>query len=133
MDTNYRIPMQALTILAAVVLLAGCHADRAGAPATAEHSVAAETLVVTAAPAPVYATVPGTVVSKRRAEIASRLTGYVRSVSVQAGDGVIAGQPLLAIDSSDVTGQLQQAQAVFDEAQTNYQRASNLYAKGVAS
>lgn len=124
-----RIAFAAAVIAA---FLAGCHADRsppqAGGPA-----VSATTLVVTAAPAPVYATVPGTVVSRRRAEISSRLTGYIRSVSVQAGDRVAAGQPLLAIDSSDVTGQLQQAQAVFDEAQTNYQRASNLYSKGVAT
>jgi len=123
----------ALVMLAGVALLAaGCHADRA-LPAAAGRSVEAETLLVTSAPAPVYATVPGTVVSKRRAEISSRLTGYVRSVSVQAGDRVKAGQALLAIDSSDVTGTLQQAQAVFDEAQTNYQRAVNLYSKGVAS
>lgn len=120
------------TAAIAAAFLAGCHADRnptqaGGAP------VAATTLVVTAAPAPVYATVPGTVVSRRRAEISSRLTGYVRSVAVQAGDRVTAGQPLLAIDSSDVTGQLQQAQAIFDEAQTNYQRASNLYTKGVST
>ena len=127
---------QSLFALAAMavgaLLAAGCHADRA-APVAAGRSIEAETLTVTSAPTPVYATVPGTVVSKRRAEISSRLTGYVRSVSVQAGDHVAAGQALLAIDSSDVTGQLQQAQAVFDEAQVNYQRAVNLYSKGVAS
>lgn len=118
---------------AALLSLAACHADRAAPAATADRGIAAEVLAVTAAPAPVYATVPGTVVSRRRAEISSRLTGYVRSVSVQAGDRVTAGQALLTIDSSDVTGQLQQAQAVFDEAQINYQRAGNLYTKGVAT
>ena len=119
--------------VAALLSLAACHADRTAPAATAGRGIAAEVLAVTAAPAPVYATVPGTVVSRRRAEISSRLTGYVRSVSVQAGDRVTAGQALLAIDSSDVTGQLQQAQAVFDEAQINYQRAGNLYTKGVAT
>lgn len=115
-----------------VALLAGCHANREPS-AVGGAAITAATLVVTAAPEPVYATIPGTVISKRRAEISSRLTGYVRSVSVQAGDQVVAGQPLLTIDSSDVTGQLQQAQAVFDEAQVNYQRATNLYSKGVAT
>ena len=117
----------------AALLTAGCHADRAVDDSDMEPGVAAATLTVTAAPAQVYAVVPGSVISKRHAEIASRLTGYVRSMEVQAGDPVTAGQPLLTIDSSDVTGQLQQAQAVFDEAQTNYQRAVNLYSKGVAS
>ncbi len=61
--------------LAALALLAACHADRSAPAASAGPAVTAETLQVTAAPAPVYSTVPGTVVSKRRAEIASRLTG----------------------------------------------------------
>lgn len=117
----------------AVVFLAGCHSDRQAPQQVAGPAVPAATLVVTVAATPIYATVPGTVVSRRRAEVSSRLTGYVRSVEVQAGDRVAAGQPLLSIDSSDVTGQLQQAQAVFDEAQVNYQRASNLYSKGVAT
>lgn len=120
-------------LMFAALLTAGCHADRAVEGGDAGPGVAAAILTVTAEPAQVYAVVPGSVVSKRRAEIASRLSGYVRSVDVQAGDRVAAGQPLLAIDSSDVTGQLQQAQAVFDEAQINYQRAVNLYSKGVAS
>ena len=119
-------------MLVALVFLVGCHEDHVPRQVD-DLPLVAVTMIVTAVPAPVYATVPGTVVSKRRAEISSRLTGYVRSVSVQAGDPVAAGQLLLTIDSSDVTGQLQQAQAVFDEAQVNYQRATNLYAKGVAT
>lgn len=110
---------------------AGCHADR-GTAADDAPAVPAEMLTVQEQPTPAYAVVPGTVISMRHAEIASRLTGYVQNVKVQAGDRVAAGQPLLAIDSSEVAGQLQQAQAVFDEAEVNYQRATNLYAKGVA-
>jgi len=112
---------------------AGCHRDSAQLDMAGGPALHTATLAVTAQPATVYATIPGSVVSRRRAEIASRLSGYVRGVAVQAGDRVAAGQPLLSIDSSDVTGQLQQAQAVFDEAQTNYQRTGSLYAKGVTS
>jgi len=122
-----------LLLLPLLLLTAGCHSDRDQVGAEAGPAVNAAVMVVRAAPAPIYATVPGNVVSTRRAEIASRLTGYVQSVKVQAGDRVQAGQPLLSIDSSDVTGQLQQAQAVFDEADINYQRATNLYAKGVTT
>lgn len=118
--------------LAGAMLAAGCHSDR-GVQDAAVSPVAAELITVQAESGTTYATVPGTVVSKRHAEIASRLSGYVQSVKVQAGDRVEAGQPLLAIDSSDVTGQLQQAQAVFDEAEVNYQRTTSLYAKGVAT
>ena len=120
-------------LILALLSAAGCHSGRDQTQADTEPAVRSALITVQAVQAPVYASVPGSVVSKRRAEIASRLTGYVRSVAVQAGDRVAAGQPLLAIDSSDVTGQLQQAQAVFDEAQVNYQRDTNLYAKGVAT
>ncbi|HEX2667117.1 MAG TPA: efflux RND transporter periplasmic adaptor subunit [Gammaproteobacteria bacterium] len=125
-------PHRILGMVLAAGILAACHADRSE-EAVAAPAVPAEVITVAAEPATVYATVPGTVVSKRHAEIASRLTGYVQDVKVQAGDRVTAGQPLLAIDSSEVTGQLQQAQAVFDEADLNYQRATNLYSKGVAT
>lgn len=129
----FRPRLHLLPAFALAALLAACHADRSGTAAPEAVPVQAATLEVQADTATAYAVVPGTLVSKRRAEIASRLTGFVREVSVQAGDRVAAGQALLAIDSSDVTGQLQQAQAVFDEAQVNYQRAVNLYSKGVAS
>ncbi|MGE5624042.1 MAG: efflux RND transporter periplasmic adaptor subunit [Bacillota bacterium] len=122
-----------LGFAAAALFMAGCHADRGTASDDAGPGIAAQTLTVQERPAQAYAVVPGTVVSLRRAEIASRLMGYVRSVNVQAGDRVQAGQALLEIDASDVTGNLQQAQAVFDEAEVNYQRATNLYSKGVAT
>ncbi|HSN17332.1 MAG TPA: efflux RND transporter periplasmic adaptor subunit [Gammaproteobacteria bacterium] len=120
-------------LLAGLSLVAGCHGGGVAQQDLDTPRVSAQVLTVQQQQATVYAMVPGTVVSRHRAEIASRLTGYVRSVAVQAGDRVVADQALLAIDSSDVGGQLQQAQAVFDEAQLNYQRATNLYEKGVAT
>ena len=131
MDAGPRLLLPVL--VAGAALLSACHSGRETAAAGEEPEVQAATLTVQAEPTTLYASVPGSVVSKRHAEIASRLTGYVRSVAVQAGDRVATGQPLLAIDSSDVTGQLQQAQAVFDEADVNYQRATSLYAKGVVT
>ena len=120
-------------LMATLLAAAGCHESGVTQGSNDAPRVVAATLTVQSEQATVYAVVPGTVVSRHRAEIASRLTGYVRDVAVQAGDRVAAGQPLLSIDSSDVTGQLQQAQAVFDEAQVNYQRTGNLYSKGVAT
>jgi len=120
-------------VLFAGLLLAACHG---GSPEGQSQSPVkdAATLVVKSQLATAYAATPGTVISLKRAEISSRLTGYVRRVDVQAGDTVRAGQHLLSIDSSDVTGALQQAQAgvnqaqaVYDEANINYQRYRTLY------
>lgn len=125
-------------MLMAAAMLAACHSE--GGPVAASPGVHAATMIVKAQPGPVYATVPGTVVSLKRAEISSRLTGYVRSVEVQAGDRVRAEQHLLSIDSSDVRGNLQQAQAglnqaqaVYDEADINYKRYTTLFPQGAVS
>ncbi|MGH8372611.1 MAG: efflux RND transporter periplasmic adaptor subunit [Gammaproteobacteria bacterium] len=123
-----------------MLLLAACHNENTGGPVDATAALDTATLIVKAQPGPVYATVPGTVVSLNRAEISSRLTGYVRSVEVRAGDRVRAGQHLLSIDSSDVRGNLQQAQAglnqaqaVYDEADINYKRYTTLFPQGAVS
>jgi membrane fusion protein, multidrug efflux system len=119
--------------------LSACH-SRDASRYSSEHPVLAPTLVVQAAPTTVYATVPGGVVSLKRADISSRLSGYVRRVDVNAGDTVHAGQPLLQIDLADVTAALQRAraglsaaQAVYDEAKANYERDVALFRPGVVS
>ncbi|HEX6549365.1 MAG TPA: efflux RND transporter periplasmic adaptor subunit [Gammaproteobacteria bacterium] len=132
--------MRGVIAVLAALTLAACHNEGAGGPVDADAGIHTATLVVKSQPGPVYATVPGTVVSLKRAEISSRLTGYVRSVEVQAGDRVRAGQHLLSIDSSDVRGNLQQAQAglnqaqaVYDEADINYKRYTTLFPQGAVS
>ncbi len=131
---------RALLVLFAGLLLAACHGERTDGKLDKSAALDTATLVVKSQLAPVYATVPGTIISLKRAEISSRLTGYVRRVEVQAGDAVHAGQHLLSIDTSDVTGNLQQAQAgvnqaqaVYDEADINYQRYATLFPKGAVS
>ena len=126
-------------VVLAVALLAACH----GGPMEEQSQSPAlntATLVVKSQLATAYAATPGTVTSLKRAEISSRLTGYVRRVDVQPGDQVRAGQDLLSIDSSDVTGALQQAQAgvnqaqaVYDEANINYHRYQTLFPQGAVS
>jgi len=131
---------RSLVILLAGMLLAACHSGQVDGQLDKAVALNTATLVVKSQLVPVYATVPGTVISMKRAEISSRLTGYVRRVDVQAGDAVRAGQHLLSIDSSDVTGNLQQAQAgviqakaVYDEADINYQRYATLFPQGAVS
>ncbi len=126
-------------ILLAGMLLAACHDGNSEGQAQSP-AMHMATLEVRSTVATAYATTPGTVISLKRAEISSRLTGYVRHVDVQAGDRVRAGQHLLSIDSSDVTGNLQQAQAgvnqaqaVYDEASLNFQRYSTLFPQGAVS
>ncbi len=129
----------AVAVVGSTVLAAACHGGAVSAPSS-ERPVQVVTLVVKAVPSTVYATVPGTVVSLRRADISSRLSGYVRRVDVNAGDAVKAGQPLLQIDLSDVKAELQRAgaglsaaRAVYDEAKANFERDTALYRPGIVS
>lgn len=120
-------------------LLSACH-GHAVSPRNGEHPVSASTMVVHAVASTVYATVPGTVVSLKRADISSRLSGYVRRIDVNAGDPVHAGEPLLQIDLTDVAAALQRAKAdlsaaraVYEDAKANFERDTALYRPGIVS
>lgn len=78
--------------------------------------------------------IPGSVVPDQQAKIASRLMGYIRNLNVQVGQSVKAGDLLFAIDPTDITGQIRQAQsaviqakAALADAKADYDRFSNLY------
>lgn len=102
--------------------------------------VPARIVLVQAATVPIYAEVPGTVVAARRVRIASRISGFVQSISVHEGDRVRAGQLLLMIDPSDLEGRLREARAAlasaraaYAEAAANYARYGKLFAAGAVS
>ena len=139
---GYRCPMcnsRMVIVLLAVLLSAACRDESAGIQSQTP-KLEAGTLVIESQMAPVHAMVPGAVISLKRAAISSHLIAYVRRVDVQAGDAVLAGQHLLSIDSSEVQGNLQraqadvnQAQAVYDETDSNYKRYSTLFPQGAVS
>jgi RND family efflux transporter MFP subunit len=82
----------------------------AGAP------VAVHVFEVTASDWPELYQVTGTVRARTAATLSSKIMGYVRQVSFQAGDRVRAGQLLVELDSRDIDAQLQQAEAAASEA-----------------
>lgn len=83
---------------------------------------------------PVLAQFPGSVITSDQISISSRVMGYVRAVAVHEGQTVKSGTTLLTIDSTDVTGGINQAQAAVNkawaalsDAKNNFERYSNLY------
>ncbi|WP_075187355.1 efflux RND transporter periplasmic adaptor subunit [Teredinibacter haidensis] len=86
-----------------------------------------------------YSTV-GTVVSDQQLDITSRLTGYIKKISVKEGDKVEQGQILVRLDSADIDGAIHQAsaaastaQAAFNDAQLDFEKFQNLLQRGSAS
>jgi RND family efflux transporter MFP subunit len=68
-------------------------------------------------------TVSGTVIAKETAVVSSRISGYVKSLKVDAGDHVKAGQELLSIDTTELEDQKAQAEASLESAKADLANA----------
>ena len=128
-------PALPVAILAAMLItVAGCekHDDRAvtqtSRHVTAQlHSVGYEDVAET------YTT-SGTFISDERVEIASRISGFIRELSVREGEVVKKGQVIVTIDPTEVQtnikeaeARLTQAQRKAAEAKAEYERHKNLF------
>ncbi len=80
------------------------------------------------------AVVPGAIVPEQKAQISSRLIGYIKGLEVKVGQTVKRGQLLFSIDSADINSQIvqanagyQQAIAGLNDATLDYDRFTQLY------
>ncbi|OYV27118.1 MAG: hypothetical protein B7Z82_06435 [Halothiobacillus sp. 20-54-6] len=126
------------SLLVASLLLSGCggHGEPSPSktPAAPEVKTEAQLFTVRNQSLPVQALFPGSVITSDQVSVTSRVMGYVRTVDVHEGQAVKAGQTLLAIDSTDVTGAINQARATVSkaaaglaDAKGNYERYQTLY------
>ena len=95
-----------------VLLLTSCGSEparREVQPQTAP--VAVGTAVVSAQDWPATYEATGTVRARTTATISSKITGYVQQVTVQVGDHVRPGQPLITLDARDLDVSLHHAEA----------------------
>jgi multidrug efflux system membrane fusion protein len=116
------------------LLLVGCGQGPPGKIPAQEVTVEGRVETIKPVQLPVYAVLPGTVVSTDRVEVASRLSGYVYNLEVHEGQSVKKGQLLFAVDPTDVKAEIRQAMAGLDkanaaleDARDNYERYKNLY------
>lgn len=129
---------QLLTMLALVACLAACDRDKQP-PVSSAVSWPLQVVEV-AADAPLNYTAVGSVASDVRIEVASRLSGYLRELSVREGDLVRQGQPLARVDAPDVDGAIGQAraekasaEAAARDAKVDAERYAQLFTKGMVS
>jgi len=95
-----------------VLLLSSCGSEpprRAAQPQTPP--VAVHTAAVSTADWPASYEATGTVRARTTATISSKVAGYVQQVSVQVGDHVREGQPLITLDARDLDVSLRRAEA----------------------
>lgn len=75
----------------------------------------------------------GTVASKYRAEIASKISGTISAMPVVLGSEVRRGDTLVEISAGEIDARLRQAQAQLQQARRNLDREKKLLAKSAAT
>ncbi len=123
-----------------VAALAGCGGSEPAETELSQGEVKASVITVTPQPVPVFYDSSGVVVSEQRVTITSRLSGYIRDLSVNEGDRVTAGQVLFRVDPVDTRSQqesakaaLVQAEADLADAESDQRRFENLFEQGAVS
>lgn len=128
--------MLTLSALASVMVLTGCDQQTESEQAGQEvrQTIEAPVATVELGTVPMKAVVPGSVVSDQKAQISSRLIGYIKDLDVKVGQHVKRGEILFRIDSSDIKSQInqarsayQQAKAALEDAKLDYDRFTKLY------
>ena len=121
--------------LAAVVAWSGGFLARKVKPAALDNPpgvavpAGAATVAVQAETAPGRVEVVGTTASEEKINLSARIPAYVGEIFASAGDRVKKGQKLIALDDRDIRQQLAGAEAQLNQAQTEYERAKQLFEK----
>ncbi|MGE3297334.1 MAG: efflux RND transporter periplasmic adaptor subunit [Porticoccaceae bacterium] len=110
-----RTPTGWRRLIPLAMTLAGCSGDTP-APAP-ETSVRLPVIAIATTTQPREYEVAGNVVSDRRIEIASKISGYIQAIPVAEGDAVAVGDLLVQIDDSQIAAAITQARVGLDAAQ----------------
>ena len=133
--------MVGVSLLTAALGLTGCGGD--AEPTAVEQqnkTVKADVVNVSVGMVPLKAVVPGSVVPDQKAQIASRIMGYIENLKVKVGDEVNRGQLLFKIDAGDINSKIsqarsgfQQAKAALEDAAADFDRFTKLYQERAVS
>lgn len=127
--------MKKLTLLLLVSSLLACNAETEPTKDTAPVQVVKVDVVpVSLGSIPLKIVVPGSVVSDQKAQISSRLMGFIKNFDLKEGQAVKRGELLFSIDSTDVKSGIlkaesgyQQAKASLLDAKLDFKRFKKLY------
>jgi RND family efflux transporter MFP subunit len=121
-----------MVMVAAAASLAAC-SDEHGGNDEQVKTVKAHVAVVQPTEVARHYIASGIVSSDHRIAVSSRISGYVRSVSVKEGQRVSRGQTLVQIDPVDARQQLAQARADLADADADLKRFSELLKQNAVS
>lgn len=120
--------LEKLTLLAGLMLLAGCSKPDAPAQTSAASLPMATVTAITAEAKehPVTEEIVGTLRAKRKTTVEAKVSGRIQNLTVQAGDMVQAGTLLAQLDVQEIQARLDQALAQREQAQRDLKRMSSL-------
>ncbi len=97
-------------------------------------SIEVEAIPVILGTIPLKTVAPGSVVSDQKAQISSRLVGYIKNFDIKEGQNVKQGDLLFSIDSTDVRSGILHAESAYQQAKDalldanlDYKRFKKLY------
>jgi RND family efflux transporter MFP subunit len=99
-------------------ILSGCNQDADIAINKKSTTYALSVAKVVNTELPVYYSTIGSVISDDRIQITSRITGYIDKISVEEGQRIRKGDLLVSLDSADIDGAMQQAQAAVNQSRS---------------
>ncbi|OIO66284.1 MAG: efflux transporter periplasmic adaptor subunit [Zetaproteobacteria bacterium CG1_02_49_23] len=119
--------MHAMLVTGLILVLAACSGPKEPAVNSATpQQVQAHMITVNEIELPEHYVTSGTVTSDHSVAISSRISGYIRKLSVREGDRVEAGQVLVQVDPVDARQAFIQAKAEMVDAEADFQRYSEL-------
>lgn len=118
--------MKPALLLIPTIFLASCATEQAASPKAAKPAaIPVSVAAVSLQNWPDLYEATGTVGARTTTTIASKVMGYVQQVSVQVGDRVREGQPLVTLDARDLEANLRRAEAGRAEAVSTLPEVEN--------
>jgi RND family efflux transporter MFP subunit len=109
------------------LLLAGCSGEQSVPEEELVKTVNVETQTVAPQSFERYLKLVGTVESQNDVRISAEVSGRIMNYSVEQGDEVQKGDPILKIDDERLVRDRERLEAVTAQAKENYERLKNLY------
>jgi RND family efflux transporter MFP subunit len=131
--TRLAAAIATLTVIVVLVYAAALTGCSSGATEGVAHHTPVHVAAATAGPATPAILTNGVVANKDEIRLSFKVAGVIRSIHVEEGQTVHAGERLAEIEQTEIDAQLAQARALAEKAQRDLARGERLYADEVIS
>ncbi|RLA21794.1 MAG: efflux RND transporter periplasmic adaptor subunit [Gammaproteobacteria bacterium] len=121
--TSKKVGFILLIIASCQFLLSACSDKSTAVVINKPSQYSLETIKVKPQILPVYYQAVGTIISDKRVDISSRMTGFIQAILVKEGQKVNKGQILVKLDNSIIDGNIKQGRAARNKAQSSLRDA----------